>query len=174
MEFIKLLKAGSIISGINWAIYLIHEWVNFAKNNRPEALTEGDPIFLGLIAQSIASIGLLGFGAFYKGSNSNANTEANKVRSKPHLTAPPTSFSKPNENAVLNRTEPTATPMQNSFAAPATPASVVSPTAPPPFAPPPPVTPAKPTASEKSSPARSPTPKPSDTNHQGNVCCIAQ
>ncbi|NCU80349.1 MAG: hypothetical protein EBV55_07600, partial [Burkholderiaceae bacterium] len=111
MEFIKLLKAGSIISGINWAIYLIHEWVNFAKNNPPEALSEGDPIFLGLIAQSIASLGLIGFGAFYKGGSSNANTEANKVRSKPHLTAPPTSFSKPNENAVLNRTEPTATPM---------------------------------------------------------------
>ena len=41
MEFVKLLKAGSIISGINWAIYLIHEWVNFAKNNPPDALAEG-------------------------------------------------------------------------------------------------------------------------------------
>lgn len=166
MEFIKLLKAGSIISGINWAIYLIHEWVNFAKNNPPEALSEGDPIFLGLIAQSIASLGLIGFGAFYKGGSSNANTEANKVRSKPHLTAPPTSFSKPNENAVLNRTEPTATPFQSGFAAPAMPASVASPTAPPPFAPPPPVTPAKPTAPEKSSPTRTTAPKPSDTNHR--------
>jgi hypothetical protein len=166
MEFIKLLKAGSIISGINWAIYLIHEWVNFAKNNPPEALSEGDPIFLGLIAQSIASLGLIGFGAFYKGGSLNANTEANKVRTKPHLTAPPTSFSKPNENAVLNRTEPTVTPVQNSFAAPAMPASVASPTAPPPFASPPPVTPAKPTAPEKSSPTRTSVPKPSDTNHR--------
>ena len=56
MEFVKLLKAGSIISGINWAIYLIHEWVNFAKNNPPDALAQGDPLFLGLIAQSIASL----------------------------------------------------------------------------------------------------------------------
>lgn len=166
MEFIKLLKAGSIISGINWAIYLIHEWVNFAKNNPPEALSEGDPIFLGLIAQSIASLGLIGFGAFYKGGSSNANTETNKVRTKPHLTAPPTSFSKPNENAVLNRTEPTATPFQSGFAAPAMPASVASPSAPPPFAPPPTVTPAKPTAPEKSSPTRTAVPKPSDTNHR--------
>jgi hypothetical protein len=71
MEFVKLLKAGSIISGINWAIYLIHEWVNFAKNNPPDALAEGDPLFLGLIAQSIASLGLIGFGAFYKGASSN-------------------------------------------------------------------------------------------------------
>jgi len=45
MEFVKLLKAGSIISGINWAIYLIHEWVNFAKNNPPDALAQGSPIF---------------------------------------------------------------------------------------------------------------------------------
>ncbi|MEY3815172.1 MAG: hypothetical protein RJA18_1639 [Pseudomonadota bacterium] len=99
MEFVKLLKAGSIISGINWAIYLIHEWVNFAKNNPPDALAQGDPLFLGLIAQSIASLGLIGFGAFYKGA-SNTNTEANPVRTKPHLTAPPTNFSRPNENTI--------------------------------------------------------------------------
>jgi hypothetical protein len=56
--------------------------------------------------------------------------------------------------------------MQNSFAAPAMPASVASPTAPPPYAPPPPVTPAKPAAPEKSSPTRATAPKPSDSNHR--------
>ncbi|MEY2623525.1 MAG: hypothetical protein RLZZ101_760, partial [Pseudomonadota bacterium] len=66
MEFIKLLKAGSIISGINWSIYLIHEWVHFAMNNPPEVVTEGNPVFLGLIAQSLASLSLIGFGILYK------------------------------------------------------------------------------------------------------------
>jgi hypothetical protein len=114
MEFIKLLKAGSIISGINWAIYLIHEWVNFAKTNPPEILAEGDPIFLGLIAQSIASLGLIGFGVFYR-SSSPTSTDTSKVRNKPHLKAPPTSFSKPNENAIFERTEPQVRPVENSF-----------------------------------------------------------
>lgn len=119
MEFIKLLKAGSIISGINWAIYLIHEWVNFAKNNPPEVLSEGDPIFLGLIAQSIASISLIGFGVFYKGTGpTNVSSENTKTRNKPHLTAPPSNFSRPPENAVPERTEPIATPIPNIQAAP--------------------------------------------------------
>jgi hypothetical protein len=117
MEFIKLLKAGSIISGINWAIYLIHEWVNFAKNNPPEILAEWDPIFLGLIAQSIASLGLIGFGAFYR-TGSPASPETTKVRNKPHLTAPPSSFSKPSENAILDRTEPQVSLTQNSTTSP--------------------------------------------------------
>ena len=167
MEFVKLLKAGSIISGINWAIYLIHEWVNFAKNNPPEALADGDPLFLGLIAQSIASLGLIGFGAFYKGASSNTNTEANGVRTKPHLTAPPTSFSRPNENAILNRTEPIVTPSQASFSAPTVPASTGSTTTPPPFSPPPPAAHiSKPIAVEKSNVSRSPAPKSADTNHR--------
>ena len=167
MEFVKLLKAGSIISGINWAIYLIHEWVNFAKNNPPDALAEGDPLFLGLIAQSIASLGLIGFGAFYKGASSNTNTEANPVRSKPHLTAPPTNFSRPNENTILNRTEPVVTPSQASSPAPTAPVSTVSTTTPPPFfAPSPAAHIAKPIAVEKSNVARGPIPKSADTNHR--------
>jgi len=167
MEFVKLLKAGSIISGINWAIYLIHEWVNFAKNNPPDALAEGDPLFLGLIAQSIASLGLIGFGAFYKGASSNTNTEANPVRTKPHLTAPPTNFSRPNENTILNRTEPVVTPSQASSPAPTAPVSTVSTTTPPPFSAPPPAAHiAKPIAVEKSNVARSPAPKSADTNHR--------
>ena len=167
MEFVKLLKAGSIISGINWAIYLIHEWVNFAKNNPPDALAEGDPLFLGLIAQSIASLGLIGFGAFYKGASSNTNTEANPVRTKPHLTAPPTNFSRPNENTILNRTEPVVTLSQASSPAPTAPVSTVSTTTPPPFSAPPPAAHiAKPIAVEKLNVARSPVPKSADTNHR--------
>ena len=169
MEFVKLLKAGSIISGINWAIYLIHEWVNFAKNNPPEALAEGDPLFLGLIAQSIASLGLIGFGAFYKGasSNTNTNTETNPVRTKPHLTAPPTNFSRPNENTILNRTEPVIMSSQASTSAPTASFSPVSTTTPPPFSAPSPAAHiAKPIAVEKSNVVRSPTPKSADTNHR--------
>jgi len=167
MEFIKLLKAGSIISGINWAIYLIHEWVNFAKNNPPDALAEGDPLFLGLIAQSIASLGLIGFGAFYKGASSNSNTETNPVRTKPHLTAPPTNFSRPNENTILNRTEPVVTPSQASSPAPTASVSTVSSTNPPPFSAPSPASQiAKPIPLEKSNVAQSPRPKSADTNHR--------
>ncbi|NCX26852.1 MAG: hypothetical protein EBX16_07775, partial [Burkholderiaceae bacterium] len=99
MEFIKLLKAGSIISGINWSIYLIHEWVHFAMNNPPEVVTEGNPVFLGLIAQSLASLSLIGFGILYKSRTAN-DADGSKTIPKPRLTAPPTNFSKPTELPV--------------------------------------------------------------------------
>ena len=112
MEFIKLLKAGSIISGINWAIYLIHEWIEFARNNPPEVLSEGDPVFLGLIAQSFISLALIIFGISYK-SASKEDAENTKPRHKPHLTSPPTRFTGIEEKPVSS-TIPYQTSMQSS------------------------------------------------------------
>ncbi len=127
MEFIKLLKAGSIISGINWSIYLIHEWVHFAMNNPPEVVTEGNPVFLGLIAQSLASLSLIGFGLRYK-SRVASDTDSSKTTPKPRLTAPPTNFSKPTElpatesvkpqNTVSQTTPPVAPRIEPGFASP--------------------------------------------------------
>ncbi len=112
MEFIKLLKAGSIISGINWGIYLIHEWVEFAKNNPPEVVSEGDPTFLGLIAQSFISLALIILGISYK-SASKEDAENIKPRHKPHLTSPPTRFTGIEEKPVSS-TIPSQTSMQSS------------------------------------------------------------
>ena len=127
MEFIKLLKAGSIISGINWSIYLIHEWVHFAMNNPPEVVTEGNPVFLGLIAQSLASLSLIGFGILYKSRTAN-DADGSKTIPKPRLTAPPTNFSKPTElpvtetakpqNAVSQTTPPVTPRIEPGFASP--------------------------------------------------------
>ena len=127
MEFIKLLKAGSIISGINWSIYLIHEWVHFAMNNPPEVVTEGNPVFLGLIAQSLASLSLIGFGILYK-SRTASDADGSKTIPKPRLTAPPTNFSKPTElpvteiakpqNTVLQTTPPVTPRIEPGFASP--------------------------------------------------------
>jgi len=112
IEFIKLLKAGSIISGINWAIYLIHEWIEFARNNPPEVLSEGDPVFLGLIAQSFISLALIIFGISYK-TTSKEDAENIKPRHKPHLTSPPTRFTGIEEKPVSGGI-PSQTSMQSS------------------------------------------------------------